>query len=191
MLSLCRRICRSCILVLLLCLPISCTPRSETTALSLVLAMTESAADIPAGDIYLLPDSTSLHALSSIEGSQTAIRAADSALLRAVFGINGIGDNAEELWQCTAAIIEDGAMRLSTAASPCEWMAFRCVGRSDTTAVADLLLCRLEILRRQYRGSDDEAMLARAEVVIFGKYVLLVIAPDSKAAVAAAQRALS
>lgn len=167
----------------------ACGPRNAATALSVVTAMTAADTNCPAGDVYLLADSLSLQQLSSCDPSDTMLRVADDSLLSAAFGSADALN--EGLWQCSSQAIDDGALRFATAASPCEWIVFHCVSRSDTTAVADLFLHRLELLRRQYRGSDDEALLAHAQVVVIGKYVLLIVSNDPEGAIEAAKHAIS
>jgi hypothetical protein len=66
-----------------------------------------------------------------------------------------------------------------------------CNSRSDTDEVAALLLRRLDVLRRQYRGSDEEVLLARAQVVVIGKYVLLVISSAPEHVIETVKRSLS
>lgn len=173
---------------LLLCLPLcSCGRASPLTALSVLMAMTRTEQAAPSGDVYLLPDSTSLRLLNQTDGAPPTVRIADKALLDAAFATGADG----EAWQCDPSIVEDGAMRLSTAASPCEWVVLRCVSRTDTDAVADMLLHRLALIRRQYRVSELETLSERAEVVILGKFVVLVVAHDPEGAIDAARRALT
>ena len=177
------------LLCFLICLPTlcACERQNRATALSVVASMTAAEPSCPAGDVYLLADSLSLQQLSSsCEQPSAPLRVADDSLLSAAFG-----GSANELWQCAPQTVDDGALRFATAASPCEWIVFHCISRSDTTAVADLFLHRLELLRRQYRGSDDEALLAHAQVVVMGKYVLLIVSSDPEGAIEAAKQAIS
>ena len=168
----------------------ACVQSHGTTALSVVTSMTAAEPGCPAGDVYLLADSLSLQQLTAEDFSPTTLRVADDSVLRAAFG--SVGNSlGEGLWQCSSQTVDDGALRFATASSPCEWIVFHCVSRSDTTAVADLFLHRLELLRRQYRGTDDEVLLAHAQVVVMGKYVLLVVSNDPEGALEAARRALS
>ena len=171
-----------------LCLCIGgCGANDKATAHALVLAAAETERALPAGDIYLLPDSLSLRALNADALSSTAVREADAPMLSAAFGAGG----GKQLPDALNGTVDDGAMRFSTAASPCEFIVLHCISRADTAAVASLLHGRLDILRRQYRGTDHEALLERAEVVVLGKYVLLLICNDSEAAVAAVRRKIS
>ncbi len=179
------------LLCFFICLPAlcACGRHNGTTALSVVTAMTAADPSCPAGDIYLLADGTSLQQLSASSQESNTLRIADSSLLYAAFGSGA--SNTSDLWECSPQMVDDGALRLATAASPCEWIVFHCISRSDTAAVAELFLRRLELLRRQYRGSDDEALLARAQVVIIGKYVLLIVSNDPQGAIEAAKHAIS
>ncbi|MBR0442719.1 MAG: DUF4358 domain-containing protein [Clostridia bacterium] len=170
---------------LLLCLRfVGCAPEGGITAHALILAATDAEGALPAGDIYLLPSSASLRALDSVDTLEQTVRISDISLLCDAFGS---GDHAG-LPAAFEGAIDDGAMRFSSAASPCELIVFHCVSRANTQAVAELLHERLDILRRQYQGSDDEALLARAEIVVMGKYVFLLVCNDPEAVVSAMRR---
>lgn len=173
--------------VLLLCLAIcllasSCAPRNTTTALSLLLDTLGSQATLPAGDIYLLPDSPSLRALKTTDTQGQSVRVADTALLSAAFGDGG-GTSVPSVLESS---VDDGAMRFATAASPFEIIVLHCVSRADADKVAALLHERLDILRREL--TDSEGLLDHAQVVVAGKYTLLLICKDSEAALHAVRR---
>lgn len=167
--------------VLLLCLAIcllasSCASRNTTTALSLLLDTLGSQATLPAGDIYLLPNSPSLRALKTTDTQWQSVRVADTALLSAAFGDGG-GTSVPSVLESS---VDDGAMRFATAASPFEIIVLHCVSRADADKVAALLHERLDILRREY--PDDDSTLDRAEVVVIGKYAVLLVCKDTKTA---------
>lgn len=179
------------LLCLALCLALclfftGCTAKSNATAHALVLAAANTESALPAGDIYVLPASHSLRALNTDAPLNTSVREADTPLLSAAFGAGG----GTQLPAALDGMADDGAMRFSTAASPCEFIVLHCVSRTDTAAVATLLHGRLDILRRQYRGTDHEALLERAEVVVIGKYVLLLVCSDAENALREIRRVL-
>ena len=158
---------------------LSCTAR-DTTALSLLLGAVRSQSALPAGDVYVLPDSPSLRALNTTDTQGQSVRVADAALLSAAFGEGG-GKSMPSL----LSGVDDGAMRFATAASPCELIVLHCVSRAEADKVATLLHERLDILRREH--ADDDGVLADARVVVIGKYALLVICNDTEAALHALQ----
>ena len=178
------------LLCLLLCLcPFlaGCVARGDATAHSLVLAAISAEQALPAGDIYLLSDSASLRALSTADTGQLPVRISDTALLSDAFGSGG----GLSLPAALDGMVDDGAMRFSTAASPSEFIVFHCISHAATETVATLLHDRLDILRREYRGSDHEGMLAHAQVVVMGKYVALLVCNDPETAVVAMRRKIS
>lgn len=207
----------------------ACAPSRRTSALTLLEAMVAADADHPAGDVYLTPDAASLAPVSGATDNSdaqggTTVRTAPPALLRAAFGRSGTETDAIP-WEL--ALVEDGAMRFSTAASPAEWIVLRCANRSDTAAVADMLLRRLSLLRRSWNGnaageqpgagvnfaptppsgtskssdaaltsgttltSDTMSVVDRGQVVVLGRYVLLILCDEPEACLRAARRALS
>ena len=175
---------------LFLCVPLcSCGQRDKASALDVVLAMADAQADCPAGDVYVLPDSYSLQVINREYGTEQRIRLTDDALIRAALGRTSSADG--EVWECSPALVDDGALRLSTADSPCEFIVLRCISRSHTSKVADLLLHRLELLRREYRATDFEHILAHAQVVIMEKYVMLAVCTSPDHCISVAKRALS
>ena len=66
-------------------------------------------------------------------------------------------------------------------------MVFRCVSRSDTDLVAKLLLQRLDALRRQYRDTEQQAVVENARIVILGKYVIFAAVSNAEDAIEAAK----
>lgn len=183
-----RPLCLLLCLVLFLCPSlIGCVARGDITAHSLVLAAISTEDALPAGDIYLLPGGASLRALSAVDTGQLPVRISDTSLLSDAFGSGG----GLTLPAALDGTVDDGAMRFSTAASPSEFIVFHCISHSATNAVATLLHDRLDILRREYRGSDHEALLERAEVVVIGKYVLLLVCNDPETAIVAIRRKIS
>ena len=175
------------VLALAVCLAVclcmgACAPKSKTCALSLLLEMQQSQAPLPAGDIYVLPSSPSLRALNAIDTQEQTVRAADTALLSAAFAQGG-GTSVPSVFTSS---VDDGAMRFATAASPFELVVLHCVSRADADKVALLLHERLDILRREY--PDNEGALDDAEVVVIGKYAVLLVCKDTKTALHAVQR---
>lgn len=121
----------------------------------------------PVGDIYALSGEQSPSWIDSVP----RIRTASQELLQAAFGKS----KNDPIPQLSQAIVDQGALFFSTVGSPFECMVFHCVSRSDTGTVAELLLERMDALRRQYKGSNEQAAIEKGQVVIVGKYVLLAV----------------
>ena len=194
----------------------ACQAPKETTALSLLRTMTALESTLPAGDIYLLPDSLSLALLgdeaahiSPSNAPVERVRIADQALLGSLLSAPLDTQKAQPIATETpsqapsespqkspndrpeSALLADGAWRLSTADSPCEWIVLRAISRAHTDEIAALLLDRLDLIRRQYKGTAHEALAEQGEVVVLGPFVLLIVSPNTTAAIAAARRAMS
>lgn len=163
-----------------------CAPAKRATALTLLQAVVTAEQARPAGDIYLLPDSISLRSIHATqdEGAPT-LRLASRSLLCAAFA----AADGELPWELS--LLDDGAMWLSTAASPFEVIVLHCPSRSDTAAISDLLLRRLTVLQHQYRGSDVEHYAQSAQLLVIDRYVLLVLSSQPSQAIRTARRALS
>lgn len=160
---------------------------SAYDVLSVMIAAAPSA--IPAGDVYVLSNDVASGTLMPTNASDSPPwRVADDSLLLAAFGREGSGENGE-ISELSQEIVDSGAMFFSTAAQPCEFMVFRCVSRSDTDLVAELLLRRLDTLRRQYRGTEQQSIVENARVVILGKYVVFAVAVNAQDAIEAAKSA--
>lgn len=183
LLCMCLALCSS-----LLC----CARQSRPSALEAVLAMSAAQPACPAGEIYLLPHSYSLQTIDRTESTSLGLRLADDALLQALLGkASSTSARDPAVWECSPDLVDDGALRLATAQSPCELIVLHCVSRSHTSRVADLLLHRLELLRREYRATDFEHILAHAQVMILGKFVILVVCAAPEHCLSVARRTLS
>ena len=145
--------------------------------------LTAAEASRPAGDIYVLTDED----VSKQAATAYRIRKASPDLLRAAFG-KGKEDPISPLLQ---EIVDGGALFLSTAGPPFECMVFHCISHSDTGAVAKLLLERKETLRQQYKGSDEQAIIEKGQIVIIGKYVLFATGGAFDTMIEAAYRSIS
>lgn len=146
-----------------------------------------AAATPPASDVYLLPRVNT----ADIPGGN--VRTADAALLLAAFGNDELGTNqdaVEQIWELSPFVTEEGAMCFPTADSPCEYIVLRCISRSDTDAVAALLLQRLDALRREYQGSDVQQLVERGRVIVIEKYVLLIVSDDPQRDLVVARRVI-
>lgn len=170
--------------LLLLC---ACADTRRTLALSLLNTLVAADTDHPAGETYLTPDAASLALVSEATDDSAVIRTASPSLLRAAFGVVG-GDASSIPWEIS--LIDDGAMRFSTANSPCEWIVLHCANRSDTDAVAEMLLRRLNTLRRLWRNTEEASVVEQGQVVILGQYVLLILCDDTEGCLRAARNAL-
>ena len=160
---------------------------SAYDVLSAMIAATPSA--IPAGDVYVLSADVASGTLMPMNASDSPPwRVADDSLLLAAFGRDGSGETGE-ISELSQEIVDSGAMFFSTAAQPCEFMVFRCVSRSDTDLVAELMLHRLDTLRRQYRDTEQQAIVENARVVILGKYVVFAVAVNAQDAIETAKSA--
>ncbi len=154
-----------------------CEERHHVSALSVLEAMFAVEENCPAGDIYLLAGSESSSLESAAEATYPLFSAGDD-LLQAVFGTGNFTNESNDIWQLSPDVIADGALRLSTTASPVEWVVLRCINRSDTDALAELLLLRLDSLRRQYRGTAAQDIADNGAVYVFDHYVILIVAAD-------------
>ena len=169
---------------------VGCTSQAKASAYDVLSAMIAAAPSaIPAGDVYVLSNDVASGTLMPTNASDSPPwRVADDSLLLAAFGREGSGENAE-ISEPSQEIVDSGAMFFSTASQPCELMVFRCVSRSDTDLVAELLLHRLDTLRRQYRDTEQQAIVENARVVILGKYVVFTVAVNAQDAIEAAKSA--
>jgi hypothetical protein len=163
-----------------------CADGSRKSAYEIVTVMTDAmGASLPAGALYVLPVDAASGTPESADASVPNARwhIANDSLLSAAFGK---GDN-DEISELSQEIVDSGAFFLSTAAEPCEYVVLRCVSRSDTDLVAGLLLYRLDALRRQYRGTDQQTIVENASIVILGKYVVLAVSNNAEKALEAAK----
>jgi hypothetical protein len=163
-----------------------CAPRQPTGTLEVLNAML-AAATPPASDVYLLPRA------NTADIPEGNVRIADAALLLAAFGNDESGisqDASKQIWELSPFVTEEGVMCFPTAASPSEYIVLRCISRSDTDAVAALLLQRLDALRREYQGSDVQQLVENGRVVVIEKYVLLIVSDDPQRDLIAARQAI-
>lgn len=137
---------------------------------SVLLTLTEAEVGLPAGQAYL----------ASAQEDEVCYLPPD--LTAALYG------QGEPPWQL--ALVEDYGMWLSSAQHPCEFAVFRCYARSDTDVVAAMCTSRLDDLRAHYKDSQYASYLQNAQVVVIGKYVLLLISADAQHALNMARRAL-
>jgi hypothetical protein len=175
---------KSAVLIILLLLPLSaclwgCGASSDASPTDILLAMLASIdGGHPAGDIYVLPEARSGTDTQEIQ-DMPRIRTATPELLQAAFGTSVDSKQNGAIPEFSSDILTGGALFFSTTAQPFECMVFHCISRSDTDAIAELLLCRMEALRQQYEGSDEQAAVENAQVVIVGKYVLFVMGKEA------------
>ena len=142
----------------------------EVSVKSVLLALTEAEVGLPAGQAYL----------ASAQEDEVCYLPPD--LTAALYGQ---GEPPGQL-----ALVEDYGMWLSSAQHPCEFAVFRCYARSDTDVVAAMCTSRLDDLRAHYKDSQYASYLQNAQVVVIGKYVLLLISADAQHALDTARRAL-
>ncbi len=167
---------------------VGCKSPAKASAYDVLSAMIAAAPSaIPAGDVYVLSNDVASGTLMPTNASDSPPwRAADNSLLSAAFGRKGEEKNGE-ISELSQEIVDSGAMFFSTAAQPCELMVFRCISRSDTDLVAELMLRRLDILRRQYRDTEQQSIVENARIVVLGKYVILAVASNVEDAIEAAK----
>ena len=144
--------------------------RQQVSVESMLLALTDAEIGLPAGQVYL--------AYAPEESDEYL--APD--LMAALYG------QGEPPWQL--ALVEDYGMWLSSAQHPCEFAVFLCYARSDTDVVAAMCTSRLDDLRAHYKDSQYASYLQNAQVVVIGKYVLLLISADAQHALNTARRAI-
>jgi hypothetical protein len=163
-----------------------CAQQPQADTLEVLNAML-AAATPPASDVYLLPR------VNDTDIPEGNVRIADAALLLAAFGSDEfeVGHaESEQIWELSPFVTEEGAMCFPTAASPCEYIVLRCISRSDTDAVAALLLQRLDALRREYQGSDVQQLVENGRVIVIEKYVLLIVSDNPQRDLSAARQAI-
>ena len=166
---------------------IGCTSRPKASAYDVLSSMISAVGSaLPAGDVYVLPNDITSGTLVPNNTSPPSWRIADDSLLSAVFGCCESKENSE-IPELSQEIVDSGAMFFSTLAEPCELMVFRCVSRSDTDLVTKLLLQRLDALRRQYRDTEQQAVVENARIVILGKYVIFAAVSNAEDAIEAAK----
>jgi hypothetical protein len=176
---------KSSVLFILLILPLftcllGCGASSDASSTDVLLAMLASIdGRYPAGDIYALPHASGGASLPQNVGPPH-IRTATPELLQAAFGMPDDNDKNKPIPELSSDILTDGALFFSTTAHPFECMVFRCISRSDTDVVAERLLCRMEALRQQYKGSDEQAVIENGGVRVIGKYVIFIVAEQSE-----------
>ncbi len=166
----------------------SCAPAPQPDTLEIILAVTAASPSLAAGDLYLLPGTAAPNGLAQAEESGLRVRVASPELLSAAFSPEYSKSEQPEIWQLSQGISDGGAFRFGTTASPEEYIVIRCVSRADTGEVARLLLGRLNALQKQYRGTQEQPITEKGQVVVIGKYVLLILASDTEAAIDAARR---
>ena len=170
---------------------VGCASRPSICAPEVLLAMTAAGSSHPVGDAYILPSSTVPDAAESEKQPDGQIwRIADSSLLHAAFGNESSTEN-NEISELSQGIVDSGAMFLSTAHVPCEYMVFHCISRSDTDMVVELLLRRLDVLRQQYRDTEHQATIENARILVLDKYVIFAVAQSADDAIDAACRAIN
>ena len=160
------------LLCLLLLMPalLSCRHREATLAEG-VAAMQKAEKPSPAGRLYVLsaPPDDPAHPSDS--------------LLAAMFG--------EGNASLPAAFdhVEDAAFFLSYT-DACELAVFDCDNADGPREVSRMCLRRLDLLRHYRTGDTDAAMLQKAQVVIRGNLVILLISKDPEGALRALRRTL-
>ena len=159
----------SLILMICLCLLVGCA-KENATAAQVLDALVGAEIGLPAGQIYL----------GSAPKDSDAYLPPD--MIAALYG------QGELPWQLSLA--EDYGIFLSTAQHPCEFAAFRCYARSDTDDIAAMCLTRLDALRIHYKDTQYASYTQNAQVVVIGKYVLLLISSDPAHALRAAERVI-
>lgn len=168
----------------------SCRSRPTVSALEVLEAMLATS-PVPAGDLYVLPDTPSFTLAQNREdGNAAKIHTASPDLLSSSLGSSKISHADQGISAFLDSVVDDGAMRFSTGSAPCEYAVFRCISRSDTEAVVELLLERKEALRRQFRDSEGAQQVESAQVVVIGKYVIFSLADNAGPAVDAAKDAI-
>ncbi|MBE6661019.1 MAG: DUF4358 domain-containing protein [Ruminococcaceae bacterium] len=176
------------VLVLSTSCVVGCASQTRASAYDVLSAMIAAAPSaIPAGDVYVLSNDVASGTLMPTNASDSPLwRVADNSLLSAAFGREGEVKNSK-ISELSQEIVDSGAMFFSTASQPCELMVFRCISRSDTDLVAELLLHRLDTLRRQYRDTEQQSIVENARIVVLGKYVILAVASNVEDAIEAAK----
>ena len=169
----------------------SCEAEKAATAIEVITAVTDASPDTAAGDLYLLPNARSFLELGQAEERHLCVRVASDDLLFAAFpGVFSSKENFE-VDQKAQEIIDDGALYFSISASPEQYAVLHCTSRTDTQRIALLLEKRLQVLRKQYHGTEWEEMVESGQVVVIKKYVCLIVSPNVQAALNAAEKIIT
>ena len=159
-----------CILLILSSLlsTVACASRAPLPCdgvLSAMLAFTESH---PAGKIYRS---------SAAVGEEDYL---SEALSRSLYGVVLTADRG----------IADFSIYLSRTEAPFELAVLRCHSASKAKEIAALCHARIALLRRYFRGKDEEDAIALSRVLICGSTVLMVVSTDADLLLAEAKRVI-
>ncbi len=168
-------------------------PAAGEVLTAMMTALADAAAPLPAGQIFLRPETTIGEAADRGEGSTADAATATEPgtapltdpLLSALFGPSVLPLLEETVGpdgQAGAPPVGDVAIYLSLTAHPGELAVFRCSDRTAAMAAAKLCRARLDTIRRAWRGTAYEAITEAATVTLEGNYVLLLVTEDPAAA---------
>lgn len=143
-------------------------------------AMEATAQPLPEGVTYLR---------SALQTEGDGTRVLTDTLFSALYGEAARGLLAAEGTSAQdggGAAVNDAAIFLSMAPYPCELAVFRCSDVRTAATVAGLCRGRLDAVARGYGESEWREVAASGLVAVEGSYVLLVVAEDPEAVLAAA-----
>ena len=86
--------------------------------------------------------------------------------------------------------VEEFSIFLTATEHPVELAVFRSLSSADAEEVAELCARRLSVLRRFRRGTEYELYTARAQIAVFGRYVVMAVSADPEVAVEEARRVI-
>lgn len=144
----------------------SCSGKSSPTCRDILIALTDTEAKLPAGQLY------------SLSSPDKDFDILSDTLISALYG-NGSVPSVSNEWL-------DVAVFLSLSQHPCELAVFLCNSHDAATDTARLLCKRLDVIKASEKSNIYADMLSNARITICRNYVLFIISSDSDNSIATA-----
>ncbi|MBQ8005265.1 MAG: hypothetical protein IJ303_03025 [Clostridia bacterium] len=164
------------ILLFSLLLLTACSVNKLPSAEEIVAEMLRSQSSLPIGKLYTK---------SSSPGAADYL---SDSLLSALYGREELPDVFERA--------ESIAIWTASGFDSCEFAVFLCKTKNDAEKIADLCLCRIDIMNHFIRSNTKKLSLdtqiinriEKAKVDIAGRYVIMVLSDDTDSAIKAAKK---
>ena len=140
-----------CLLLLLSLLLLPSCSRNERSAEDVFSAISEKLPTLSFGKLYLS---------GRTAGDATFM---SPALFESLFGVDA------------PPLVEEYAIYLSSFALPCEVAVFKCFSPSDTSRIERACLSRLDLLRRNFKGTEQESAIDSAYLTKKGRFVVFIV----------------
>lgn len=150
-----KRGCRLLVLLVVFCFVASSCGRKERFARDILLELCETAGDLPTGEIY--------HAAAE-EGESGYL---SSEMIESLYGEEGKGIFEETL--------KDYAVYLSSFAVPCEIAVLHTYSATDAHRVAAMCFSRADEIQVALHRTEWERMGESIEVVVRGRWVVMIV----------------